>query len=99
MVKYASMKKIFTPKQKAVVALEALRNQKTIHQLSAQFEAHPTQIGFWKKTLAERAEQLFADAKGKEAKIAQELLDRLYKIIGQRDIEIDWLKKKFNLDP
>lgn len=92
------MRKIFTPKQKAVVALEALRELKTNSQLGSEFEVHPIQIGFWKKTLANRAEELFLDKRRKEKNDDKELIERLYKIIGQRDLELDWLKKKLHLE-
>ncbi len=38
------MKKAFTPQQKAAVALEALRGDKTISQIASIYEVHPTRI-------------------------------------------------------
>jgi len=92
------MKKIFTPKQKAHIALEAVKTQKTMAELASEYEAHPIQIGLWKKALIENAEHTFTDKRKKEGLRQQDLVDRLYKIIGQRDIELDWLKKKLHLD-
>jgi transposase-like protein len=92
------MKKVFTPKQRAHVALEALKGQKSISELASEYEVHPIQIGIWKKALIENAEQLFSDKRRNEARSQQELIDRLYKTIGQRDIELDWLKKKLHLE-
>jgi transposase-like protein len=92
------MKKIFTPRQKAHIAFEAIKSQKTMSELASEYQAHPIQIGIWKKALLENAEHTFADKRRKEDRIQQELIDRLYRIIGQRDIELDWLKKKLHLD-
>ena len=92
------MKKIFSPKQKATVALEALKGMKTINQLSNHYEIHPTQVGLWKKALTENAEHIFSDKRKNETKEKDELIERLYKTIGQRDIELEWLKKKLHLE-
>lgn len=92
------MKKTFTPRQKAHIALEAIKNQKTMSELASEYQAHPIQIGIWKKSLLENAEHAFSDKRRKEDQSKQELIERLYRIIGQRDIELDWLKKKLHLD-
>ena len=92
------MKKIFSPKQKAIVALEALKGMKTTNQVSSHYEIHPTQVGLWKKALVEHAEQIFSDKRKNEHKEQEALIDRLYQTIGQRDIELEWLKKKLHLE-
>jgi len=93
------MKKEFSPKQKAAIALEAWRETKSINQISSEYGAHPVQVGVWKKILAENAEKAFCDKQNQESKEQQQLIDRLYKIVGQRDLELDWLKKKLHLEP
>jgi len=40
-----------SPQFKSQVALEALKNQKTVNELAAEYEIHQTQIGKWKKQL------------------------------------------------
>lgn len=92
------MKKQFTSKQKAHIALEAIKGVKPMSALASEYEAHPIQIGIWKKTLLDRAEQIFSDKRKKDEETQQALLDRLYRVIGQRDIELDWLKKKLQLE-
>ena len=54
-------RKLFTGTQKAKVAIEAVKNQKTMSELAQEYSVHPTQIGIWKKTLLENAPQLFDD--------------------------------------
>ena len=34
---------------KAKVALEALKGQKTVNEIAAEYEVHPSQINIWKK--------------------------------------------------
>jgi len=92
------MKKVFTPQQKATVALEAIKGGKTISQIASIYEVHPTQVQQWKKTLQENVSGIFADKRKREGKPEQELLDELYRTIGQRDIELGWLKKKLHLE-
>jgi len=88
------MRKLFTPKQKAQVALAAIKNEQTINQLSSVFEVHPTQIQNWKKIVLENLPNLFSDKRQKENIQQEKLIEELYKQIGQLKVELDWLKKK-----
>jgi transposase len=89
--------KNLSPKQKASIALAALRGDK-ISKLSSTYQVHPNQIGKWKKLAEDELEVLFADKRKKENHMQERTIDELYKIIGQRDVEISWLKKKFKLE-
>lgn len=93
----------FSPQEKAQVALAALKGEKTIAQIASEFQVHPTQISLWKKQALENISEVFKDNRKKEKQSEfehQQQLDNLYKVIGKRDIELDWLKKKFSvLDP
>ena len=89
-----------TPQEKAQVALAAIKEEKTMAQISSDFQVHPTQIGLWKKQAIDNLPELFKDKRKKENEDAvgrQAELDNLYKIIGQRDAELDWLKKKLQI--
>jgi len=91
------MKKSYTPKQKASIAMAALRGE-SIAKLASQYQVHPTQIGQWKKQMELEAEKIFTDKRKKENFSKDRTIDELYKTIGQREVEISWLKKKFNLE-
>jgi transposase len=40
---------------KAKVAIEALKERKTVSELAAEFEAHPTQVSSWKREFLEHS--------------------------------------------
>ena len=87
------MRKTYTPKQKASIALAALGGEQKLTQLSSEYQVHPNQIMQWRDIVKERAPELFQD-KRKKAKQDKDNIEELYKIIGQRDTELEWLKKK-----
>ena len=81
---------------KKKVALDALREEKTMGQLASQHGVHPIQVSQWKKELIDGAEAIF-ERKGtrrKEDAVAREDLERK---IGQMTIELDYLKKKLGI--
>jgi hypothetical protein len=51
-------------------------------------------ISAWKKTLTERAEELFETQRGRPGQSDDELKARLYQQIGELQTELSWLKKK-----
>jgi transposase-like protein len=79
---------------KAQVALAALAGEKTINEIAAQYEVHPSQITAWKKQLQENAAEFFSDRRAHKQAEDAELTARLYQQIGQLQVELDWLKKK-----
>jgi len=79
---------------KSQVALEALKNQRTINELATEYQVHPNQIGQWKKQLSEGLPSLFANGRAKAAQNDEALQARLYEEIGRLKVELDWLKKK-----
>ena len=86
------MRKIINHHQKAQVAFAAMKGDKTVNELSQQYQVLPAKIEQWKQILRHGAPQLFADAVSHRA--SDQRIEQLQKIIGQRQEEIDWLKKK-----
>ena len=53
-------RKIFSGLQKAKVALEAIKGNKTVNEVAQEYRVHRTQVGQWKKELLENAGCLFS---------------------------------------
>ena len=98
MVRSPHMKKQFTPQQKAAVALEALKGEKSVAEISGLYEVHSTQIKDWKNTAKEHLTDLFTDKRAKENRTQERLIEELYRLLGRREAEVAWLKKKLQLD-
>jgi transposase-like protein len=79
---------------KAKVALEALKEQKTLAQLSSEYQIHASQIRQWRKQLLDELPQLFTDRRQRADQEKNDLIDELYRQIGQLKVESDWIKKK-----
>ena len=80
---------------KSKVAIEALREQKPIHEIAKQYQIHPSQVTDWKKALLGNASEVFekSGAKQDEKKRLKKKDDRLHKQIGQLHMEVDFLKE------
>jgi transposase-like protein len=85
------------PAFKARVAIEAIKEEKTISQLASLYEVHPTQIKQWKTLVLSNLENIFQDKRKSANQDRDDLIDRLYRQIGKLQVEIDWLKKKIGL--
>jgi transposase-like protein len=89
-------RKSFSNHFKAKVAVEALKGFKTMSELSKEYQVHPNVIGNWKKQLIERLPDVFDNKRGPRADGQGELTEQLYMQIGKLQVELDWLKKKYN---
>ena len=83
----------FSPEFKAKVALEAVKNQKTLAELSQHFEVNPVTISKWKTEFLENMSSVFGGEKGKIHDEDSPEMEKLYAQIGQLKVENDFLKK------
>ena len=82
----------FTPKFKAKVVLEALKERHSLAELAQKYEIHPTQISAWKRDFLDGAEQVFESGKKDARSETEREKDKLLKAIGQLKVENDFLK-------
>src|SRR3954454_2475685 len=77
---------------KAQVALAALKGDKTVNEVAAQFGVHPTLIHDWKKKLIAGAAGIF-DGPAKAAAPDDGPQAELFEQIGRLKMELEWVKK------
>lgn len=90
------IRKKFSAKQKAQVALDALKNDATVNELSKKHGVHPTQINSWKSNLIAEAEVIFSKGTITSGYDDEKRLAELERKIGQLIIENDFLKKNWS---
>jgi transposase len=80
-------------KFKAKVALEAIKDQKPLGELSKEYSVASSQISTWKKTAEENLSSLFET---KHEVNHQTEIDRLHQILGQVTAERNFLERALN---
>lgn len=91
------MRRQFSPSQKAAVALAALKGDKTINQIASAYEVNPTQVKQWRDKAKAAAADAFTDGRKQPAVLTSTAqIDELHRVIGVRDAELEWLKKKIH---
>lgn len=83
---------------KARVALEAIKGEKTLAQLAAQYDVHPNQVTSWKSELLEKATEIFGKG-ATEASADRQRIQELHAKIGELTIERDFLGKALGRYP
>ena len=83
------------PEFKARVAMEAIKNAKTIQEIAKEYQIHPVQVSDWKKKMLEGASNVFETGKKKSGGEGFESQrEQLHAKIGKQAVEIDFLRKK-----
>lgn len=78
------------PAFKAKVAIEALKGEKTVNEIAAQYQVHPNQVTQWRRQLIDTAAEVFGSKRDQEnAKDRDALLAK----IGELTVERDFLER------
>lgn len=87
---------------KAKVAIEALKEHRTVSELVKKHKLHATQINLWKKQLLDGAASIFESGSTKKNSSTTERDEpqtaELYEQIGRLKDQLEWLKKKVAQD-
>ena len=86
--------KNYTAEFKAKVALEAIRGDLTLNEVSKKYGVHATQINRWKQQALTGIKTSFNGKQQKADNDQQKLADDLYRQIGQLTCENEFLKKR-----
>jgi len=87
-------RKRYDSRFKAQVVLEAIKNQRTIAEISSEYGVHANQITKWKRQVLDGLPDIFSTRRERDQRDNEELQAELYCQIGQLKVELDWLKKK-----
>ena len=85
-------RKNYSPSFKAKVALEAIREGRTLSELSQIYEVHPNLISKWKKDALENFAGIFSGEIKSQEIADKDEKDELYKKIGKLEMQVDYLK-------
>ena len=84
----------FSPDFKFRVALEAVKGQRTLSELSSESSVHPNQISQWKRQLLENGADVFSQNGASRNRDHEAIQTELYEQIGRLKMELEWVKKK-----
>ncbi|NMD16162.1 MAG: transposase [Bacteroidales bacterium] len=89
-------RRTFTAEFKAKVAIEAIKENKTISELAQIYQVHPNLITHWKRDFLANAGKVFDSGKDESSEIKKlkKENEELIHQIGQLSVDINWLKKK-----
>ena len=79
----AGFRKRYEASFKARVALEALKGERTISELSSEYGVHANLIAKWRKQVLEELPGIFSGKHEKQAQNKEELIAALYQQIGR----------------
>ena len=83
----------FTAEFKSKVALEALRGDKTVQELSAKHQIHPNQISQWKRQASDGLSSVFEGKQERQQRDVDAEIKDLHAKIGELTVINDFLAK------
>ncbi len=99
--KIATMRKQHSAAFKAQIVVETLRETKTLAQIAAEHEIHPTLVTKWRTEALSMLPELFERGAKRETTtlLLEHKVEQLYQEIGRLTLQVNWMKKKSGLDP
>ncbi len=85
----------FSAEYKSKVALEALRSEQTLGELSSRYKVHANLITNWKKQAREGLVDVFSGGAARRDTSHEEEIKELHAKIGELTVEKDFLSKAF----
>ena len=94
------MRKRISPELKARAVLEALKAERPLKQIAAEYEVHPNTLSAWKSSAIEGMTAVFEkETKAQSEKEARDKqVAKLYAQIGRLTTQVAWLKRKSGID-
>ena len=89
--------KKYSPAEKAKIALEAIKSELTLAQITSKYGIQGSQVNTWKKQAIALLPDIFSDKGKQEITSHAKQLAELYEQIGRLKVENDFLKKKSEL--
>ncbi len=80
---------------KIKVALEAIRERRTLNEIASEYGVHATQVSEWKKQVLEALPEALKKNRGRAKESQQTQEATLYEEIGRLKVENGFLKKKY----
>jgi transposase len=94
----SNIKRQHTAEFKTKVVLELLKEEDTLAKIASKYGIHPTQARRWREIAIETLKNIFT-GKPPDTQIAEKdkQISELTVLIGQKEIELDFMKKKVGL--
>jgi len=87
--------------EKAKIVMTVFRGEKTVNEIASEYSVHPNLVSRWKQQATASMAELFVDGRKKidhsTYKEQEHKIEQLEKLIGRREYELDWLKKKLSI--
>ena len=73
-----------------------LKGESTQNELTSRYGIHSTQLYQWKKQVLDALPEIFAGKKKHKDQTQEDLVNELYRQIGELKVQLDWMKKNLN---
>ena len=89
----SSKRRKFSGEQKAKIALEALRGDRTLQEIASRHQVHPNQVGSWKRQAVAGLGEVFSNGVERHRRDHESEIRELHAKIGELIVERDFLSR------